>query len=67
MAPCPTVTVQSESVFWNEPLMGYTASVFICPFVNVTHKAQMPGFCVLFIYLFPAVSCPVAEQKAIFP
>lgn len=28
--------------------MGYTASVFICPFVNVIDKAEMPGFCVFF-------------------
>lgn len=42
--------------------MGYTASVFICPFVNVIDKAEMPSYCV-----FLAASCPVAEQKAIFP
>ncbi len=42
--------------------MSYTASVFICPFVNVIDEAGMPGFCVAL-----AVSCPAAEQKAIFP
>lgn len=42
--------------------MGYTASVFIYPSVNVIDKEEMPLFCVL-----QAGSCPAAEQKAIFP
>lgn len=44
-----------------ESPMGYTASVFSCPFVNVIDKAEMPGF----VY-FLAVACPAAEQKELF-
>lgn len=56
------VTVQSESVFWNELLMSYATSVFVWPCVNVRDEAEEPSYCV-----FLAVSCPAAEQKAIFP
>lgn len=43
---------------WMEPLLSYTASVFICPFVNVRDKAEMPGLCV-----FLAVSWSCGRTK----
>lgn len=32
--------------FWNEPVMSFTASLFIRPSVNVRDGAGMPGLCV---------------------
>lgn len=55
------MTVQSQSVFWNELLTSYAASMFVRRCVNVTDEAEVPSYCV-----FLAVSCPAAEQKVIF-